>query len=76
MSAAVHDAGDLGCADGLAAWFRDRLHETPPGAVLRTIVRDPAAWVERPALARLMGQRVVSIEALDEGLTFSVERTR
>ena len=76
MSVLIHDAGDLGCADGLAAWFRDRLRETPLGAVLCSIVRDPAARVELPALARLMGQRVVSIEALDEGLTIRVEKTR
>jgi TusA-related sulfurtransferase len=70
----THDAGDLGCGDGLAAWFRDRLRETPTGVVLRSIVRDPAARVELPALARLMGQRVVSIEARDEYLAITVEK--
>ena len=66
MSEAVHDAGDPGCGDGLAAWVRDRLRETRTRVVLCTIVRDPAARVELAGLARLMGQRVVSIEALDE----------
>jgi len=70
----VHDAGELGCGDGLAAWFRERLHETPTGVVLCSIVRDPAAQVELPALARLMGQRVVSVEALSEGLAIRVEK--
>lgn len=70
----VHDAGDLGCGDGLAAWFRDRLRETPTGVVLCSIVRDPAARAELPALARLMGQRLASIEALDERLAIRVEK--
>ncbi|MGQ0832075.1 MAG: sulfurtransferase TusA family protein [Microthrixaceae bacterium] len=70
----VHDAGELGCGDGLAAWFRERLRETPTGVVLCSVVRDPSARVELPALARLMGQRVVSVEALDEGLAIRVEK--
>ena len=74
MSEQVRDAGDLGCGDGLAGWFRDRLRETPTGDVLCSIVRDPAARVELPALARLMGQRVVSIETLDEHLAIRVEK--
>ncbi len=74
MSEQVCDAGSLGCGDGLAAWFRDRLRETPTGDVLCSIVRDPAARVELPALARLMGQRILSIEALDERLTIRVEK--
>ena len=75
MKEEIRDAGDLGCGDGLAAWFRDRLRETPTDVVLCSIVRDPAARVELPALARLMGQRVVSIEALDDGsLAIRVEK--
>jgi TusA-related sulfurtransferase len=74
LSEEVHDAGDLGCGDGLAAWFRDRLRATPTGVVLCSIVRDPAARVELPALARLMGQRVVSVEALNDGLAIRVEK--
>jgi len=34
----------------------------------------PAARVELPALARLIGQRVVSIEALNEGFAIRVEK--
>mgnify|MGYP000701652650 CR=1 FL=1 len=47
---------------------------TPTGVVLCSVVRDPSARVELPALARLMGQRVVSVEALDEGLAIRVEK--
>jgi TusA-related sulfurtransferase len=75
VSEQVRDAGDLGCGDGLAAWFREQLSGTAAGVVLCAIVRDPAARVELPALARLMGQRVVSIEALDECLAIRVEKT-
>lgn len=76
MSEQTCDAGDLGCGDGLAAWFRDCLRETSAGDVTCVIVRDPAARVELPALARLMGHTVLSIETLDaERLAIRVEKT-
>jgi hypothetical protein len=40
VSEAVHDASDPGCGDGLAAWARDRLRETPTRVVLCTKSRN------------------------------------
>ena len=38
-----YDAGDLGCADGLAGEFRRRIGAIPVGDVLVVTARDPAA---------------------------------
>lgn len=75
-SAAQHfDAGDLGCADGLAGEFRRRMDALPPGGVLRVTTRDPAAKEDLPPLARLLGHRVLGVEARPDGKTLiSVER--
>lgn len=73
MTEHTGDAGDLGCGEGLAAWFRARLREVPPGDTLHAIVRDPAAREEIPALARLMGHSVTSIEVVDDGFVITVE---
>jgi len=77
--AGVHrfNAGDLGCADGLAGEFRRHMQQIPVGHVLVVTTRDPAAKEDLPSLARLMGHVVSSIEAPGDGrLLVSVERGR
>lgn len=76
MSEHTRDAGDLGCGDGLAAWFHSQLRDTPTGGTLRSVVRDPAAREELPALARLMGHTVTSIEAGEGCFMITVEKTK
>lgn len=72
-----YDAGDLGCADGLAGEFRRQMQDIPIGHVLVVTTSDPAAKADLPSLARLMGHVVRSIEASDDGrLLVSVERGR
>jgi len=71
------DAGDLGCADGLAGEFRRRMQQIPVGHVLLVSTRDAAAKEDLPPLARMMGHLVRSIEAPGDGrLLVSVERGR
>ncbi len=71
------DAGDLGCADGLAGEFRQQMQQIPVGHVLVVSTRDPAAKEDLPPLARMMGHVVRSIEAPGDGrLLVSVERGR
>ena len=71
------DAGDLGCADGLAGEFRRRMQQVPVGHLLVVSTRDPAAKEDLPPLARMMGHVVRSIEAPGDGrLLVSVERRR
>ena len=71
------DAGNLGCADGLAEVFRDRVRAIPVGDVLVVIARDPAAKEDLPPLARMMGHAVRSIETPGDGrLLITVERGR
>jgi TusA-related sulfurtransferase len=71
------DAGDLGCADGLASEFRRRIGAIPVGDVLLVTARDPAAREDLPPLARMMGHEVRSIETRDDGrLLMIVERRR
>jgi TusA-related sulfurtransferase len=70
-----YDAGDLGCADGLAGEFRKQMQQIPVGEVLIVSTRDPAAKEDLPPLARMMGHVVRSIEAPGDGrLLVSVER--
>lgn len=79
VSGTVHryDAGDLGCADGLAVDFRRALTGIPVGHQLVVTTSDPAAKEDLPSLARLMGHHVRSIEATDDGrLHINVERRR
>jgi TusA-related sulfurtransferase len=72
-----YDAGDLGCADGLAGEFRRQIQHIPVGHVLVVSTRDPAAKEDLPSLARLMGHVVRSIDAPGDGrLLVSVERGR
>lgn len=71
------DAGDLGCADGLATEFRRRIQGIPVGDVLEVTARDAAAKEDLPPLARMMGHAVRSIETPDDGrLVITVERRR
>ena len=71
------DAGTLGCADGLAQEFRRRLGEVPVGESISVLVRDPAAKEDLPALARMLGQSVTSVEAHGDGrLEIKVERIK
>jgi TusA-related sulfurtransferase len=73
----VFEAGAMGCADGLAQEFRRRMAEVPIGGSLEVVVSDPAAKEDLPSLARLLGQRVTSTEAHDDGrLTITVERQK
>lgn len=71
------DAGDLGCGTGLPKAFLNNLRAIPVGAVLRTIVSDPAAREDLPSLARMLGHSVQSIEAAADGrLVITVERKK
>jgi TusA-related sulfurtransferase len=73
----VFEAGEMGCADGLAQEFRRRITEVSIGGSLEVVVSDPAAKEDLPSLARLLGQRVTSTEAHDDGrLTITVERLK
>jgi TusA-related sulfurtransferase len=71
------NAGELGCADGLAQEFRRRIRAIPVGDALFVATRDPAAKEELPSLARLLGNTVRSVESLDDGwLQITVERVK
>jgi len=71
------DAGELGCADGLAQEFRRRILAIPLGDVLAVETSDPAAKEDLPPLARMMGHTVRSIEPSGTGrLLITVERGR
>ena len=73
----VFEAGAMGCADGLAQEFRRRLTRVPIGGSLEVVVSDPSAKEDLPSLARLLGQRVTSTEAHDDGRpTITVERQK
>ncbi len=73
----VFEAGAMGCADGLAQEFRRRMANVPIGGSLEVVVSDPAAKEDLPSLARLLGQRITSTEAHDDGrLTITVERQK
>ena len=71
------DAGEMGCGDGLPQEFRRWVRSIAIGEVMEVVTKDPAAKEDLPSLARLMGNKVTSIEALDDGrLLISVERGR
>ena len=73
----IFDAGDMGCADGLAQEFRRQIAKVSIGGSLEVVVSDPAAKEDLPSLARLLGQRITSTEAHDDGrLTITVERQK
>lgn len=56
------DAGTMGCAEGLSQEFKRQINAIPVGDVLVTIARDPIAKDDLPALARLLGHKVHSVE--------------
>ena len=71
------DAGTLGCGDGLAAAFKERIGRVGVGDVLRVRTTDPSAKEDLPSLARLMGHTIRSMEGGPDGsLTITVERRR
>jgi TusA-related sulfurtransferase len=71
------DAGDLGCANGLAGEFRRQIQAVPVGEVLVVTARDPAAREDLPPLARMMGHTVRSVDAADDRrVLITVERGR
>ena len=73
----IFDAGDMGCADGLAQEFRRQIAKVSIGGSLEVVVSDPAAKGDLPSLARLLGQRITSTEAHDDGrVTITVERQK
>jgi len=73
----VFDAGEMDCADGLAQEFRRQIAKVSIGGSLEVVVSDPAAKEDLPSLARLLGQRITSTEALDDGrLAITVERQK
>lgn len=73
----VFDAGDRGCADGLAQEFRRRMDALPAGASLVTLVRDPAAKQDLPPLARMLGHSVTSVDSGPGGsVRIIVEKTK
>lgn len=77
MSTQEFDAGTLGCGDGLARAFRDRIGQVGVGDQLRVRTADPSAKEDLPSLARLMGHVVHTVEAQHDGsLTITVERGR
>ena len=76
-AARVHDfdAGQLGCADGLAQEFRRRIRSIPVGDMLRVVARDPAAKTDLPPMARMMGHVVHEVQSHDDGhQEFLIER--
>lgn len=73
----VYDAGDRGCADGLAQEFRQQINALPLGATLVSVVRDPAAKADLPPLARMLGHAVTSVESEPGGVVrITVEKMR
>ena len=71
------DAGTMGCSDGLAPEFRRRIGAIPVGDRLVVTVRDPAAKEDLPALARMLGHSVRSVDTGDDGrLAITVEKAR
>ena len=77
MSTHEFDAGTLGCGDGLAGAFRDRIGQVGVGELLRVRTADPSAKEDLPSLARLMGHMVRAVDAHPDGsLTITVERRR
>jgi TusA-related sulfurtransferase len=71
------DAGDLGCGSGLPREFRARLGQIPIGHILEVVTKDPSAKEDLPAMARLLGHKVRSIDSGAEGVQIiQVERAK
>lgn len=56
------DAGMMGCADGLSQEVKRQINAIPIGDTLIVTARDPIARDDLPALARLLGHTVHSVE--------------
>jgi TusA-related sulfurtransferase len=77
VAAHVFDAGTMGCGDGLAQEFRNRLAEVGVGDSLTVIVSDPAAKEDLPSLVRMLGQSIKSVEVqADRRLAIIVEKRK
>jgi TusA-related sulfurtransferase len=77
MAAHVFDAGTMGCGDGLAQEFRNRLAEVGVGDTLTVIVSDSAAKEDLPSLVRMLGQSIKSVETqADRRLAITVEKRK
>lgn len=63
----VFDAGERGCTDGLTQEFRQRMDSLESGQTLVVVVREPGAKADLPAMARLMGHEVRSVEPQSDG---------
>lgn len=71
------DAGELGCGTGLPREFRARIGQIPVGHLLQVVTRDAASREDLPALARMLGHRVHSVDSASGGdVTIIVERTK
>ena len=77
MNTHEFDAGSLGCGDGFAAAFKNRIGQVEVGDLLRVRTTDPSAKEDLPSLARLMGHAVLDVEPRSDGsLTVTIERRR
>ena len=56
------DAGTMGCAEGLTQEFKRQINALPAGDILVVTARDPVAEADLPALARMLGHKVRSVE--------------
>jgi TusA-related sulfurtransferase len=75
--ACTYDAGSTGCGEGLPMEFRRRVHSLEVGEQIEIVLRDPSAKEDLPALARMMGHRIRSMEDRTDGsLVVLVERAR
>lgn len=73
----IFDAGELGCGTGLPREFLNQVRAIPVGDRLCSLVRDPAGREDLPALARMLGHSVVSVETAEDGrLMITVERKK
>jgi TusA-related sulfurtransferase len=71
------DAGAMGCADGLSQEFKRWVRSIEVGDIMEVVTNDPAAKEDLPSLARLMGNKVMSVQTLEDGrLEITVERGR
>jgi TusA-related sulfurtransferase len=71
------DAGMMGCAEGLNQEFKRQLEAIPVGDMLEVIARDPVAKEDLPAFARLLGNRVESVEMeRDASIHILIERLK
>ncbi len=73
----IFDAGEMSCGEGLHMEFRRRVHALEVGKSIEFVVRHPSAKEDLPALARMMGHRIRSMQVRADGaLSLVVERAR